>query len=90
MGKGSGSVTSFSRADGFVRIGRNTELVEADTPVEVTLIGRDVAVADLVVIGSHCAGLDLIASELARHGLRHQASRRRLPWRPRGGFPRRV
>ncbi|MCR9095846.1 MAG: molybdopterin biosynthesis protein [bacterium] len=68
MGKGSGSVTSFSRADGFVRIGRNTELVEADTPVEVTLIGRDVAVADLVVIGSHCAGLDLIASELAGHG----------------------
>jgi len=68
MGKGSGSVTSFSRADGFVRIGRNTELVDADTPVEVTLIGRDVAVADLVVIGSHCAGLDRIASELARHG----------------------
>lgn len=69
MGKGSGSVTSFSRADGFVRIGRNTELVAADTPVEVTLIGRDVAVADLVVIGSHCAGLDLIASELARRGV---------------------
>ncbi len=68
MGKGSGSVTSFSRADGFVRIGRNMELVDADTKVEVTLIGRDVAVADLVVIGSHCAGLDLIASELARHG----------------------
>ncbi len=69
MGKGSGSVTSFSRADGFVRIDRNTELVDADTPVEVTLIGRDVAVADLVVIGSHCAGLDLIASELARRGV---------------------
>ncbi len=68
MGKGSGSVTSFSRADGFVRIGRNTELVEADTPVEVTLIGREVPVADLVAIGSHCAGLDLIASELARNG----------------------
>jgi putative molybdopterin biosynthesis protein len=70
MGKGSGSVTSFSRADGFVRIDRNTELVEADSLVEVTLIGRDVAVADLVVIGSHCAGLDLIASELSRHGMR--------------------
>ncbi len=68
MGKGSGSVTSFSRADGFVRIDRNTELVEADTPVEVTLIGREVPVADLVVIGSHCAGLDMIASELARDG----------------------
>jgi len=70
MGKGSGSVTSFSRADGFVRIDRNTEIVEANSIVEVTLIGREVPVADLVVIGSHCAGLDLIASELSRHGMR--------------------
>ena len=69
MGKGSGSVTSFSRADGFVRIGRNTEIVEADSEVEVTLIGREVPVADLVVIGSHCSGLDLIASHLSRRGL---------------------
>jgi putative molybdopterin biosynthesis protein len=70
MGKGSGSVTSFSRADGFVRIDRNTEIVEANTLVQVTLIGREVPIADLVVIGSHCAGLDLIASELSRHGMR--------------------
>jgi len=70
MGKGSGSVTSFSRADGFVRIDRNTEIVEANTLVQVTLIGRDVPIADLVVIGSHCAGLDSIASELSRHGMR--------------------
>lgn len=70
MGKGSGSVTSFSRADGFVRIARNTEIVEADTPVEVSLIGRDVPVADLVIVGSHCAGLDTIASRLAREGFR--------------------
>jgi putative molybdopterin biosynthesis protein len=70
MGKGSGSVTSFSRADGFVRIDRNTEIVEANTLVPVTLIGREVPIADLVVIGSHCAGLDLIASELSRHGMR--------------------
>ena len=56
MGKGSGSVTSFSRADGFARIDRNTEIVEAEEEVEVTLIGREVPVADLVVIGSHCAG----------------------------------
>ena len=69
MGKGSGSVTAFSRADGFVRIGRNTEIVEADSPVEVTLIGRDVEPADLVVVGSHCVGLDAIASELSREGL---------------------
>jgi putative molybdopterin biosynthesis protein len=69
MGKGSGSVTSFSRADGFVRIGRNTEIVDAGTPVSVTLIGEQRSVADLVIIGSHCAGLDLIASTLSREGL---------------------
>jgi putative molybdopterin biosynthesis protein len=70
MGKGSGSVTAFSRADGFVRIGRNSEIVEADAEVEVTLLGRDVPVADLVVVGSHCVGLDLIAGALSREGLR--------------------
>jgi putative molybdopterin biosynthesis protein len=69
MGKGSGSVTAFSRADGFVRIARNTEIVEAESDVEVTLIGRELRIPDLVVIGSHCAGLDLIAGALSREGL---------------------
>ena len=68
MGKGSGSVTAFSRADGFIRIERNTEIVEADAAVEVTLIGQRLAVADLVIVGSHCVGLDLIASRLSRAG----------------------
>ena len=70
MGKGSGSVTAFSRADGFVRIGRNTEIVEAADPVDVTLIGHELPVADLVVIGSHCAGLDRIAAAVAEEGFR--------------------
>jgi putative molybdopterin biosynthesis protein len=70
MGKGSGSVTAFSRADGFVRIPRNTEIVEADTEVEVTLLARELSVADFVAIGSHCVGLDVIASALAREGFR--------------------
>lgn len=68
MGKGSGSVTAFSRADGFIRIGRNTEIVEGDAAVEVTLIGQRLAIADLVIVGSHCVGLDLIASRLSRAG----------------------
>ncbi len=70
MGKGSGSVTAFSRADGFVRIPRNVEIVDEDAEVEVTLIGRELEAADLVVIGSHCAGLDRIAGALARQGFR--------------------
>ena len=68
MGKGSGSVTAFSRADGFARIARNTEIVEAETEVEVNLIGRELRISDLVVIGSHCAGLDVIAGALSREG----------------------
>jgi len=70
MGKGSGSVTAFSRADGFVRIPRNVEIVEEDASVEVTLLGRALEVADLVVVGSHCVGLDRIASALSREGYR--------------------
>jgi putative molybdopterin biosynthesis protein len=70
MGKGSGSVTAFSRADGFVRIGRNTEIVEADSEIDVTLIARDLEPADLVLVGSHCVGLDLIAGALGRQGFR--------------------
>jgi len=70
MGKGSGSVTEFSRADGFVRIPRNTEIVDADTEVEVTLLSRELEVADFVAIGSHCVGLDVIAGALAREGFR--------------------
>jgi putative molybdopterin biosynthesis protein len=70
MGKGSGSVTTFSRADGFVTIGRHCEIVEAGSPVEVTLLGRELALADLVVIGSHCLGLDLLLAEMQRRGWR--------------------
>ncbi len=69
MGRGSGSVTTFSRADGFVTIPRHTEIVEAGQPVEVRLIGRGLEVADLIVIGSHCVGLDYLLSELQRRGV---------------------
>ncbi len=69
MGKGSGSVTSFARADGFVAIDRHTEFVEEGEPVEVTLLGRDLEVADLVVIGSHCVGLDYLLGQLQKLGI---------------------
>jgi putative molybdopterin biosynthesis protein len=68
MGKGSGSVTTFSRADGFVTIGRHTEIVEAGTTVSVQLIAPDLSVADLVVIGSHCVGLDYLLGQLQKQG----------------------
>lgn len=70
MGKGSGSVTSFSRADGFVTIGRHQEIVEAGAAVDVQLLGKELKLADLVVIGSHCVGLDYLLSQLERQGYR--------------------
>ncbi|HIA18991.1 MAG TPA: molybdopterin biosynthesis protein [Planctomycetaceae bacterium] len=70
MGKGSGSVTTFSRADGFITIGRHEEMVEAGSPVRVQLIGQDLSPADLVVIGSHCIGLDYLMSQLQDRGYR--------------------
>ncbi len=66
MGQGSGSVTTFSRADGFATIGRHEEIVQAGTIVDVQLLGRDLQLADLVVIGSHCIGLDYLLGELQR------------------------
>lgn len=69
MGKGSGSVTTFSRADGFVTIPRHTEILEAGSEVQVRLIGRGLAVADLIVIGSHCVGLDYLLSQLQQRGI---------------------
>jgi molybdopterin molybdotransferase/putative molybdopterin biosynthesis protein len=70
MGQGSGSVTTFSRADGFATIGRHEEIVQAGTIVDVQLLGRDLQLADLVVIGSHCVGLDFLLGELQQQGLR--------------------
>lgn len=70
LGKGSGSVTTFSRADGFVTIERKVELVEAGSVVQVQLLGRDLRLADLVVIGSHCVGLDYLLGCLQDQGYR--------------------
>jgi putative molybdopterin biosynthesis protein len=70
MGQGSGSVTTFSRADGFTTIGRHEEIVPAGTTIQVQLLGSDLELADLVVIGSHCVGLDFLLGALQRQGVR--------------------
>jgi putative molybdopterin biosynthesis protein len=68
LGKGSGSVTTFSHADGFITIDQHTEIVEAGSKVTVTLLDQGLAPADLVVIGSHCVGLDYVLGLLQREG----------------------
>lgn len=68
-GKGSGAVTSFSQADGFITIDRDVETVGSLTPVTVQLIGRSLQLPDLVVMGSHCVGLDAILERLQAEGI---------------------
>jgi putative molybdopterin biosynthesis protein len=68
-GKGSGAVTAFGQADGFFSIGSHAEVAAAGTPVQVTLIGANRRPADLVVMGSHCVGLDFLLGHLVKEGL---------------------
>jgi putative molybdopterin biosynthesis protein len=67
--KGSGAVTAFGQADGFFTIASQTESVPAGAPVEVTLIGAGHKLADLVIIGSHCVGLDVLIGRLMQEGI---------------------
>jgi len=68
-GKGSGAITSFAQADGFLRIDALASQISAGTEVEVTLFTPHVRVPDLVIVGSHCTGLDLVTAPLARASL---------------------
>jgi putative molybdopterin biosynthesis protein len=68
-GKGSGTVTAFSCADGFITIDQQTEFVPAGSTVKVQLIGQKLEPADLVFVGSQCAGLDALMNELQDQGL---------------------
>src|ERR1700730_11549413 len=68
-GKGSGAITSFAQADGFLKIDALADQMPAGSEAEVTLFTPHVRVPDLVVVGSHCTGLDLVTAQLSRAGL---------------------
>jgi molybdenum cofactor synthesis domain-containing protein len=68
-GKGSGAITSFAQADGFLRIDALADQMPAGSAAEVTLFTPHVRVPDLVIVGSHCTGLDLVTAPLAHAGL---------------------
>ena len=67
-GKGSGSVTSFSQADGFLEIDALASSLDADSEVDVTLIGSAARAPDLVIMGSHDVALDVVVGALADRG----------------------
>ena len=68
-GKGSGSITGFARADGFMEIPRNTEMLEAGEETTIHLLGESARPPDLMIIGSHCVGLDYLIGEMQKLGV---------------------
>ncbi|MEN8041259.1 MAG: molybdopterin biosynthesis protein [Actinomycetota bacterium] len=70
LGAGSGSVTAFGRADGFIRIPASTEYVPEGALLSVRLIEEGIRPADLIAIGSHCVGFDHVLGLLADQGFR--------------------
>ena len=68
-GKGSGSITGFARADGFIEIPRNTEMIESGQNVTIQILGEAASPPDLMLIGSHCVGLDYLMGEMLKRGV---------------------
>jgi putative molybdopterin biosynthesis protein len=66
--KGSGAVTSFSQADGFIEIDALAGSLDADTQARVTLIGDSARAPDIVIMGSHDIALDVVVGALAERG----------------------
>jgi putative molybdopterin biosynthesis protein len=66
--KGSGAVTSFSQADGFIEVDALAAVLDADTLAHVTLIGDSARAPDVVIMGSHDVALDVVVGALAERG----------------------
>ncbi|MEI7803964.1 MAG: substrate-binding domain-containing protein, partial [Hyphomicrobiales bacterium] len=66
--KGSGAVTSFSQADGFLEIDALASALDANSVERVTLIGSAARAPDLVIMGSHDVALDAVVGALAERG----------------------
>jgi putative molybdopterin biosynthesis protein len=66
--KGSGAVTSFSQADGFIEIDALASSLDANSQAKVTLIGNTAHAPDVVIMGSHDVALDVVVGALAERG----------------------
>jgi putative molybdopterin biosynthesis protein len=67
--KGSGSITAFTQADGFLTVDALADHLPAGTRTSVTLLNPQVRAPDLVIVGSHCTGLDAVVGRLAERGV---------------------
>ncbi|MHA1582946.1 MAG: molybdopterin biosynthesis protein [Candidatus Baldrarchaeia archaeon] len=64
---GSGTITNLANADGYFEIPEDIEFVDEGEGVRVKLFSKDIKLPDLVFIGSHCLGVDLIYKLMRKH-----------------------
>jgi putative molybdopterin biosynthesis protein len=69
LAKGSGSVSGFAQADGFLTIEALSDHLAEGAKTNVTLLGNELHVPDLVIMGSHCTGLEMVIDHLTEQGL---------------------
>ena len=70
VSRGSGAVTAFAQADGFVTVPALAESVAPGTEIAVTLFGPQAVPPALAIIGSHCVGLDAVIGRLSQADMR--------------------
>lgn len=66
--KGSGAVSSLLDADGYIEIKEDIHVIEEDEEVSVKLFSEEISSPDLLIIGSHCLGIDVITDLMSEKG----------------------
>ncbi len=68
---GSGAITSLAMADGFVEVPESREFLDEGESLRVQLFSPELKPTDLMIIGSHCVGVDALLELLfkAKPGL---------------------
>ena len=69
LAKGSGSISAFAQADGFLTIEALSDHLAEGAKAQVTLFDPDLRVPDLAIMGSHCIGLELVVDSLMDAGV---------------------
>ncbi|RLI70749.1 molybdopterin biosynthesis protein [Archaeoglobales archaeon] len=62
----SGAITALSETDGFIEIPEYKAFLDSGEEVEVKLFSDELKLADLMIIGSHCIGIDVSLEVLRR------------------------
>lgn len=64
--KTSGAVTTFALADGYIEIPKDTQYIDKNEELGITLLSDNLVPDDIVFIGSQCMGADLALGMLTQ------------------------